>query len=80
MANSHPFSVGIPEHMLATCLQVFDLLSQSTHWFGDDRPNCEAIWYPGIYAVRPKTWLQIVATIRHYGLWNPMQTKNTSNI
>jgi hypothetical protein len=61
MANSHPIYVGITKHMLATCLQVFDLLSQSAHWFGDDRPNCEATWYLGIYAVLPKTWLQIAA-------------------
>jgi hypothetical protein len=61
MANSHPIYVRIPEHMLATCLQVFDLLSQSAHWFGYDRPNYEATWYPGIYAVLFKTWLQIVA-------------------
>jgi hypothetical protein len=31
MVSSHPISVGIPEHMLATCLQVSDLLSQSAH-------------------------------------------------
>jgi hypothetical protein len=34
--------VGIPKHMPTTCLQVFDLLSQSVHLFGDDRPNCGA--------------------------------------
>jgi hypothetical protein len=35
--------VGIPEHMLATYLQVFGLPSQFDHWFEDDRPNCGAI-------------------------------------
>jgi hypothetical protein len=45
--------------MLATYLQVFDLPSQSAHWFEDDRPNYRATWYPGIYEVLPKTWLQI---------------------
>jgi hypothetical protein len=39
MVNIHPISVGIPERMPATCLQVFDSLSQSAHWFEDDRPN-----------------------------------------
>jgi hypothetical protein len=39
MVNNHPISVGILEHMLATCLQVSNLLSQSAHWFEDDRPN-----------------------------------------
>jgi hypothetical protein len=61
VVNSHPISMGIPERMLVTCLQVFGLLSQSAHWFEDDRLNYEAIWYPGIYAVLPKTWLQIAA-------------------
>jgi hypothetical protein len=61
VVNSHPICVGIPERMLVTCLQVFGLLSQSTHWFEDDRPNCEATWYPRTYAVLPKTWLQIAA-------------------
>jgi hypothetical protein len=42
MVNIHPISMGIPEHMLVTCLQVFGSLSQSAHWFGDDRSNCEA--------------------------------------
>jgi hypothetical protein len=40
MVNIHPISMGIRERMPAACLQVFDLLSQSTHLFGDDRPNC----------------------------------------
>jgi hypothetical protein len=60
--NSHPISVGIPEHMLATYLQVSDLPSQSAHWFGDGRPNCGATWYPGypgIYEVLPRIWIQI---------------------
>jgi hypothetical protein len=39
VVNNHPIFVGIPERMLATCLQVFDLLSQSAHLFGDDRLN-----------------------------------------
>jgi hypothetical protein len=43
MVNSHPISVGIPEHMLATYLQVSNLPSLSAHWFGDDWPNCGAI-------------------------------------
>jgi hypothetical protein len=42
MVSNHPISRETPEHMLAICLQVSDLLSQSTHWFEDDRPNCEA--------------------------------------
>jgi hypothetical protein len=42
MANIHPIFVEIPGHMLATCLQVFDLLSQIVHLFEDDRPNCGA--------------------------------------
>jgi hypothetical protein len=42
MANNHPISVGIPEHMLATCLQVSGLPFQSAHLFEDDRPNCGA--------------------------------------
>jgi hypothetical protein len=42
MVKIHPISVGIPERMPATCLLVFDLLSQSAHLFGDDRPNCGA--------------------------------------
>jgi hypothetical protein len=39
MVSIHPISVGTPERMLTTCLQVFDLLSQFAHVFGDDRPN-----------------------------------------
>jgi hypothetical protein len=31
MVNIHPIFVGIPECMPATCLQVFNLLSQSAH-------------------------------------------------
>jgi hypothetical protein len=31
MVSNHPISVGIPEHMLATYLQVSDLLSQFAH-------------------------------------------------
>jgi hypothetical protein len=31
MVNNHPISVGIPEHMLKTYLQVFDLLFQFAH-------------------------------------------------
>jgi hypothetical protein len=42
MVNIHPISVGIPERMPVTCLQVSGSLSQSVHLFGDDRPNCEA--------------------------------------
>jgi hypothetical protein len=53
MVSNHPISVGSPEHMLATYLQVSDLPSQSVH--------CEATWYPGIYGVLLKTWLQIAA-------------------
>jgi hypothetical protein len=68
MVSSHPISVEIPEHTLATYLQVFDLLSQSAHWFEDGRSNCEATWYPGIYEVLPKTWLQIAA--HHSTLWS----------
>jgi hypothetical protein len=59
MVNNHPISVGTPEHMLATYLRVSDLPSQSAHWFEDDRSNYGATWYPGIYKVLPKTWLQI---------------------
>jgi hypothetical protein len=40
--NSHSISTEILEHMLTTCLQVFDLASHSVHLFGDDRPNCGA--------------------------------------
>jgi hypothetical protein len=58
-ANIHPIFMGIPEHVPAAYLQVFGSLSQSVHWFEDDRPNCGAIWNPGIYEVLPKTWLQI---------------------
>jgi hypothetical protein len=39
MVNINPIFVGIPEHMLVTCLRVFDSLSQSVHLFEDDRPN-----------------------------------------
>jgi hypothetical protein len=42
MVNSHHISMEITEHMLVTCPRVFDLLSQSAHWFEDDRLNCEA--------------------------------------
>jgi hypothetical protein len=31
MVNFYPISLGIPECMPATCLQVFDSLSQSAH-------------------------------------------------
>jgi hypothetical protein len=31
MVSSHPISLEIPEHMLATYLQVTDLPSQSAH-------------------------------------------------
>jgi hypothetical protein len=31
MVSNHPISAEIPEHMLATCSQVSDLLSQSVH-------------------------------------------------
>jgi hypothetical protein len=43
MVNSHPIFVGIPEHKLVTCPQVFDSPSQFAHWFEDDRPNYGAI-------------------------------------
>jgi hypothetical protein len=39
----HPIFVGIPEHRPVAYLPVFGLLSQSVHWFEDDRPNCGAI-------------------------------------
>jgi hypothetical protein len=42
MADIHPIFVGILGHMLITCLQVFDLLSQFVHLFEDDRLNCGA--------------------------------------
>jgi hypothetical protein len=42
MVSIHPISVGTPERMPATCLQVFGSLSQSVHLFGDDRLNCGA--------------------------------------
>jgi hypothetical protein len=42
MVNIHPIFVEIPEHMPATCLQVFDLLSQFAHSFEDDMPKCGA--------------------------------------
>jgi hypothetical protein len=42
-ANIHPIFVEIPEHMPAAYLQVFDLPSQSAHWFEDARPNCGAV-------------------------------------
>jgi hypothetical protein len=59
MVNIHPIFVGIPECMPATCLRVFDSLSQSAHLFEDDMPNCGAILYPGTYVILPKTWIQI---------------------
>jgi hypothetical protein len=34
--------VGIPERMPATCLQVFDSLTQSVHLFEDDMLYCGA--------------------------------------
>jgi hypothetical protein len=43
MVNIHPISVGIPERMPTTCLQVCDSLSQFAHWFEDDRPNYGAL-------------------------------------
>jgi hypothetical protein len=39
MVYIHPIFVGTPEHMPATCLQVFDLPFQSVHLFEDDMPN-----------------------------------------
>jgi hypothetical protein len=80
MVNSLPISAEIQEHTPVTCLQVFGSLSQSAHLFGDDRPNCEATWYPETYAVLPKTWLQIAA--HDPTLWSLElhQTKNTGNI
>jgi hypothetical protein len=57
--NIHPISVETPEHMPATYLQVSDRPSQSAHLFEDDRPNSGAIWYPGIYEVLPRIWIQI---------------------
>jgi hypothetical protein len=41
--NIHPIFVEIPEHILAAYLQVFDLPSQSAHWFEGDRQSCGAI-------------------------------------
>jgi hypothetical protein len=58
-ANIHPISVGSPEHMPAAYLQVFGSLSQSVDWFEDDRPNCGAIGYPGIYEALPRIWIRI---------------------
>ena len=58
-ANIHPILVRSPGHMPTAYLQVFGSPSQSAHWFEDDRPNYGATWYPGIYEVLPKTWLQI---------------------
>jgi hypothetical protein len=43
MADNHPISVEIPEHMLATYLQVFDSPSQCVHLSEDDRLNCGVI-------------------------------------
>ena len=60
MVNNHPISMGILEHMLATYLQVFDLPSQSAHWFEDDRPNYGATLYPVLCEVFPKIWTRIV--------------------
>jgi hypothetical protein len=57
--NIRPISVGTPEHMPAAYLQVFGSPSQSAHLFEDDRPNCGAIWYPGIYEVLPRIWMRI---------------------
>jgi hypothetical protein len=42
MVNIHPIFVETLERMPATCLQVFDSLSQSIHLFEDDMPNCGA--------------------------------------
>jgi hypothetical protein len=39
MADIHPISVGIPGHMLAAYLQVFNSLFQFVHLFEDDMPN-----------------------------------------
>jgi hypothetical protein len=41
-ANIHPISVRSPEHMPVAYLQVSGSLSQSVHWFEDDRSNCGA--------------------------------------
>jgi hypothetical protein len=59
MVNNHPISVGIPEHKLVACPQVFDLPSQFDHLFEDDRPNYGATWYPRICEVLPKIWIRI---------------------
>jgi hypothetical protein len=43
MADNHPISVEILEHMLATYLQLFDSPSQFSRSSEDDRPNYGAI-------------------------------------
>jgi hypothetical protein len=43
MADSHPISAETLGHMPVTCLQVFDLLFQFTHWFKDGMTNCGAV-------------------------------------
>jgi hypothetical protein len=42
MADYHPIFAETLGRMPATCLQLFDLLSQFVHLFEDDRPNCGA--------------------------------------
>jgi hypothetical protein len=66
MANIHPISVGIPEHMPIAYLLVSDLPSQSAHWFEDGRPTTEQLSTQGF--------------VKCYSLWKTMQTKNTSNV
>jgi hypothetical protein len=43
MADNHPIFAETPGHMLATCLQVSDSLSQFVHLFEDDMSNCGAV-------------------------------------
>jgi hypothetical protein len=74
MVSIHPISMEILEHRLATCPQVFDSPSQFAHWFGDDRPNCGATWYPRICEVLPRIWIQI--EVHDSTLWSSEHRAN----
>jgi hypothetical protein len=80
MVNSHPIFVGIPKHMLATYLQVSDLPLCLPTGLGMVGQTMKQLGTQGFMKCFPKLGYKLRSTIQHYGLLNPMQTKNTSNI
>jgi hypothetical protein len=79
LVNSHPIIMGIPEHMLATYLQVFDLLSLPTSLRMIGR-TVDQLSTQGFMKFFPEFGYKLRSTIRHYCLRNTLQTEDASDI